>query len=95
MEETYVPNNYGPISLTSHVCKVLESIICNHIIAFLSDKNISLLNNMVQFTYQKFCFTNLLKSFEDRTPSNDQGYSIDVVFLSFKKPLIAFHTRGC
>ena len=35
-----LPNNYCPISLTSHACKVLESIIRDHIIAFLSDKNI-------------------------------------------------------
>ena len=35
-----LPNNYRPISLTSQSCKVLESIIRDHIIVFLSDKNV-------------------------------------------------------
>ena len=79
-----LPNNYRPISLTSHACKVLESIIRDHIIAFLSDKNI-FSTQQHGFTYQKSCFTNLLETFEDWTTFNDQGYSVDVVFLDFKK----------
>ena len=34
------------------------------------------------FTYQKSCFTNLLETFEDRTTSNDQGYSVEKAFDS-------------
>ena len=45
-----LPNNYRPISLTSQACKVLESIIRDHIITFLSDKTFSVLNNMVSLT---------------------------------------------
>ena len=29
-----IPNNYRPISLTSQACKIIESIICDHIIKF-------------------------------------------------------------
>ena len=79
-----LPNNYRPISLTSQACKVLESIIRDHIITFLSDKNI-FCTQQHGFTYHKSCFTNLLETFEDWTKSNDQGLSTDIVFLDFKK----------
>ena len=79
-----LPNNYRPISLTSQACKVLESIIRDHIITFLSDKN-SFCTQQHGFTYHKSCFTNLLETFEDWTKSNDQGLSTDIVFLDFKK----------
>ena len=59
-----LPNNYRPISLTSQACKVLESIIRDHIITFLSDKNI-FCTQQHGFTYHKSCFTNLLETFED------------------------------
>ena len=91
-----LPNNYHPISLTSQACKVLELIICDHIITFLS--NITLIcTEQHGFTYHKSCFTNLLEAFEDWTKSNDhgQGLSTDIVFLDFKKPLTVFRIRGC
>ena len=81
------------MSLESGI-EVLESIIHDHIIAFLSDKNI-FSTQQHGFTYQKSCFTNLLETFEDWTTLSNQGYSIDVVFLDFKKPLIVFHTKDC
>ena len=60
-----LPNNYHPISLTFQGCKVLESIIIrDHIIAFLSDKNV-FSTEQHGFTYHKSCFTNLLETFED------------------------------
>ena len=89
-----LPNNYCPISLTSQACKVLESIIRDHIITFLSNKNI-FCTQQHGFTYHKSCFTNLLETFEDWTKSNDQSLSTDIVFLDFKKPLTVFQIRGC
>ena len=79
-----MPNNYWPISLTSQACKILESIIRDHIIEFLSAKNI-FSSHQHGFTYHKSCFTNLLETFEDWTSSIDLGKSIDVIFLDFKK----------
>ena len=79
-----VLNNYRPITLASHVSKVLESIIHKHIIAFLSDKNI-FSTQQHGFTYQKSCFTILLETFEDWATFNDQGYSVHLVFLDLKK----------
>ena len=79
-----LPNNYCPISLTSQACKVLESIIRDQMIDFLSGKNIFPIQQH-GFTYRKSCFTNLLETFEDWTASIDLGYNVDVVFLDFKK----------
>ena len=79
-----MPNNYRPISLTSQACKILESIIRDHIIEFLSAKN-TFSSYQHGFTYHKSCFTNLLETFEDCTSSIDLGKSVDVIFLGFKK----------
>jgi len=81
-----MPNNYRSISLTSQACKfkLLESIIRDHIIEFLSAKNI-LSSHQHGFTYHKSCFTNLLETFEDWKSSTDLGKSVDVIFLDFKK----------
>ena len=70
--------------MTSQACKLLESIIRDHIIAFLLDKNV-FSTQQHGFTYHKSCFTNLLETFEDWTISVDQGNGVDVVFLDFKK----------
>ena len=45
-----LPNNFCPISLTSQACKVLESIIRDQMIDFLSGKNIFPSNNMDSLT---------------------------------------------
>jgi len=79
-----MPNNYWHISLTSQACKILEPIICDHIIEFLSAKSI-FSSHQHGFTYHKSCFTNLLETFEDWTSSIDLGKSNDVIFLDFKK----------
>jgi len=76
-------NNYWPISLTSQARKILESIIRDHIIEFMSAKNI-FTNHQHGFTYHKSCFTNLLETFEDWTSSIDLGKSVDMIFLDFK-----------
>ena len=82
--EKPLPNtvNYRPITgLTSQACKVLESIIRDHNITFLSDKNI-FCTQQHGFTYHKSCFTNFLETFEDWTKSNDQSLSTDSYIAS-------------
>ena len=82
--QRYLPNIYHPISLTSQACKALESIIRDHIITFLWDKNIFSAQQH-GFTHHKSCFTNLLETFEDWIKSSYQGLSNDVVLIDFKK----------
>jgi len=81
-DQRNIPNNYRPISLTSQACKILESIIHDHIIEFLAAKN-TFSSHHHGFTHHKSCFTNLLETFEDCTSSIDLGKSADVISLDF------------
>ena len=70
--------NYRPISLTSTVVKILESIIRTELFDFLLENNI--LNHQQHgFVCNKSCLTNLLEIFEDWTSAVDQAYGVDVV----------------
>ena len=76
--------NYRPFSLTSIVCKILESIICEVVIIHLSDQK--LLNSSQHgFMSHRSCLTNLLEYLETLTSLIDQGHNIDVFYLDFSK----------
>ena len=77
-------NNYRPISLTSPLVKILESIIRTKIMEYLTDNNI-VTHYQHGFVTKKSCFTNLLETFEDWTAAVDQGYGVDVVYLDYSK----------
>jgi len=73
--------NYRPISLTSTVVKILESVIHTEVLKFLADKDI-LSHQQHGFICKKSCLTNLL---EDWTNALDQGYGVDVIYLDYSK----------
>ena len=58
--------NYRPVSLTSVICKLLESIIMDHIMDFLI-KHKLINSSQHGFLKSKSCLTNLLCFFEDIT----------------------------
>ena len=78
------PANYRPISLTSQLCKVLESLMSDQIVRHLEN------NQLIGETQHGFrkgrsCLTNILSFLDKVTSSIDSGSSIDVVFLDFAK----------
>ena len=79
-----VAGNYRPVSLTSLVCKVLESIIKDKIVDFLSENE---LINDTQHGFRKgrSCLTNLLEFLNVASDSFDQGKQLDVAYLDFSK----------
>ena len=78
------PSNYRPVSLTSQVCKVLESIIRDKIVEHLDKYN--LLNNSQHgFREGRSCLTNLLETLEQWTEIIDDGDCVDVAYLDFRK----------
>ncbi|CAL4061280.1 unnamed protein product [Meganyctiphanes norvegica] len=78
------PSNYRPVSLTSQVCKVLESIIRDKIMEHLTENN--LLNDAQHgFREGRSCLTNLLEILESWTEIIDDGDCIDVAYLDFRK----------
>lgn len=78
------PENYRPVSLTSLICKIIESILKDSILDHL-DK-FSLINDSQHgFSKGRSCLTNLLVFMEEITHSLDEGNSVDVIYLDFAK----------
>ena len=76
--------NYRPVSLTSVICKLLETIIMDHMMDFLIKHK--LINpSQHGFLKAKSCLTNLLCFLEEITKWVDDGSPVDVIYLDFQK----------
>ena len=76
--------NYRPVRLTSVICKVLETIIRDHMMDFLIKHK--LINpSQHGFLKARSCLTNLLCFFEEITKWVDEGSPVDVIYLDFQK----------
>jgi hypothetical protein len=76
--------NYRPISLTSQICKIFESIMRDAIIQHL-EKNDLLSNAQHGFRRGRSCLTNLLVFLDRVTKNTDSGCATDVIYLDFAK----------
>ena len=76
--------NYRPVSLTSVVGKMLESIIKDIITEHLESSD-RIGPSQHGFIKGKSFLTNLLEFFEDVTSRVDKGEPVDVVHLDFQK----------
>ena len=76
------PENYRPVSLTSVVCKLLETLIRDHMVEFLV-KHKLINTSQHGFLKARSCLTNLLCFFEEITKWVDDGSPVDVVYLDF------------
>ena len=78
------PENYRPVSLTSFVCKLLETLIRDLMVEFLVKHK--LINTPQHgFLKARSCLTNLLSFFEEITKWVDDGSLVDVAYLDFQK----------
>ena len=78
------PDNYRPVSLTSVVCKLLETLIRDHMVEFLVKHK--LINTCQHgFLKARSCLTNLSCFFEEIAKCVDDGSPVDVVYLDFQK----------
>ena len=76
--------NYRPVSLTSVICKSLESIIRDHMMDFLIKHK--LINpSQHGFLKAKSCLTNCSCFLEEITKWVDDGTPVDVIYLDFQK----------
>ena len=78
------PGNYRPISLTSIVCKLMESIIRDEIMKHLTENEL-LSTCQHGFVPKRSCVTNLLETLDNWTESLDSGKPVDAVYLDFAK----------
>ena len=76
--------NYRPVSLTSVICKLLQTIIRDHMMDFLIKHK--LINpSQHGFLKARSCLTNMLCFFEEITKWVDEGSQVDVIYLDFQK----------
>jgi len=66
-------SNYRPVSLTSNVCKVFESLMRDQLIEHLEQHNL-IKESQHGFVKRKPCLTNLLVFMEEVTNYIDSGY---------------------
>ena len=75
--------NYRPVSLTSVICKLLETIIRDHMMDFLLKHR--LINHYQHgFLKARSCLTNFVVV-EEITKWMDEGSPVDIIYLDFQK----------
>ena len=78
------PGNYRPISLTSVVCKILESIIVDLMTEHI-EANGLLLDSQHGFRHNRSCLSNLVDFFHNMFSIYDSSRAIDILYLDFQK----------
>ena len=76
--------NYRPVSLTSIVCKILESILRDRINNHLMKHDL-IADSQHGFSSGLSCQTNLLTFFDQIVDNMDRGNTVDVIYLDFSK----------
>ena len=78
------PGNYRPVSLTCIISKVLESLIRDDLVKYMTENE---LYSTCQhgFRQNRSCITQLLEVMDDFTKLLDKGSALDVIYLDFKK----------
>ena len=76
--------NYRPISLTSIPCKIMESIIRDAVVDYLTWHNL-IRSTQHGFMSKRSCTTNLLEFLEECTRIHDNGDPLDIIYLDFAK----------
>ena len=77
-------SSYRPISLTSVVCKMLESIIKQKLVQYLESQDV-IKPSQHGFRSGRSCLTNLLEYLEYVTTQIDNRKHVDCVYLDFSK----------
>ena len=76
--------NYRPVSLTSVVCKLFESLLRKQLINHLQSNDL-LSVHQHGFISGRSCTTNLLEVLDEWTQVLEEGGSIDVVYMDLMK----------
>ena len=78
------PGNYRPVSLTSVLGKIFETLLKKRIMTFLETRNL-LSDNQYGFRKGKSCTTNLIKFYDGVTKEIDKGNMVDIIYIDFQK----------
>ena len=74
------PENYIPISITSIVCKIMESIVRDKVVSHMEFNDL-FSNNQHGFVPHRNCMTNLLTCMELWTKMVEKGLPIDIIYI--------------
>jgi len=87
-------SNYRPVSLSSQVSTVIETILRDAIVSHLEASNL-IHDSQHGFRKGRSCLTNLLVFLDKAATFVNEGHSADVIYLDFAKAfeLIKSHTR--
>ena len=78
------PNNYRPVSLTSCMYKILETIVTDQIMSHLKENNM-LSDQQHGFSRGRSCCTRLLEVINDWSESSDRGHPLEAIYLDYRK----------
>ena len=79
-----LPENYRPVSLTSHIIKAFERVITRQIIKFLGDNRL-LKNHQHGFRKGRNCQSQLLEYYSEILDNMMSGDITDVIYLDYSK----------
>ena len=82
--DVHNPANYRPVSLTSIVYKVMERILCKHILDHL-ERHGALTSFQHGFKHGRSCETQLLLTMDNLMPSYDKKHQVDIGILDFTR----------
>ena len=77
--------NYRPVSLTSQLCKLFESVVKEAIVTHLEENGL-IHDSQHGFRLGKSCLTNNISHLDRATKLVDEGEQCDAVYLDFAKP---------
>ena len=79
-----LPENYRPVSLTSHLCKVFERVVIRRLSSYLDEAG---LYNEKQHGFRKgrSCLSQLLEHHQEVLDALENDAAVDVVYLDFAK----------
>ena len=78
------PKNYSPVALTSHLIKVFEKVVRNHLVSYLHEND--LLNpGQHGFRSGRSCLSQLISHFDSILKILEDNDNVDVLYLDFAK----------
>ena len=78
------PTNYRPVSLTSVICKIMESIVKDSIVNHLKQHNL-LYKHQHAFVGKRSTTTQIIEAMDNWTTLLENGDAVDVIYLDFAK----------
>jgi len=78
------PKKFRPISITSLLCRILETIVKTSATQHFDDEDY-ISDKQHGFRSRRSCLTNLLINLEEITRLIDEGHAVDQIYLDFQK----------